>query len=145
MADQIQADLSSFADTLFTFRLQCLTRSLQLQISWLRLPCSTSIALRAEELKKLSLQNGRPLLYVPQGIVPGYYLMLYFAPDQQLGMAMVLIASVIENGKALQVITSVKWLEKTYLSLFIVSGASLINRPIPPEGDSTAKDRIRTE
>lgn len=145
MADQIQADLSSFADTLFTFRLQCLTRSLQLQISWLRLPCSTSIALRTEELKKLSLQNGRPLLYVPLGIVPGYYLMLYFAPDQQLGMAMVLIASVIENGKALQVINSVKWLEKTYLSLFIVSGASLINRPIPPEGDSTAKDRIRTE
>lgn len=147
MADMIQKDLSCLADTLFSFRLQCLTKSLQLQAAWLGLPCTTSISLRTGELNKLGMQMGQPLVYVPLGILPNYYLMLYFEQEQQLGMALVLIVSQVENDKTTQVISSVKWLDKAYLSHFSLSGTELVNESVNAgeDYDTHSKDSIRSE
>lgn len=148
MADRIQTDLSSVADTLFTFRMQCFTKNLQLQMAWLGLPCTTSLSLRSGELSRMGLQKGYPLLYVPLGILPGYHLMLYFEPQQQLGMALVLITSEMENGKTMHVISSVKWLSKTHLSQFSVQDSVLVNAPtnIASElHDPHTRDRIHPE
>lgn len=147
MADRIQAKLSCVADTLFAFRMQCFTKNLQLQMAWLGLPCTTFLSLRSGELSRMGLQKGHPLLYVPLGILPGYHLMLYFEPEQQLGMALVLLASEMENGKTAQVISSVKWLSKTHLSQFSVHDSALVNAPanVASKHDSCTRDRIHPE
>lgn len=96
----------------------------------------------------MGLQKGHPLLYVPLGILPGYHLLLYFEPKQQLGMALVLIASEMENGKITKVISSVKWLNKTHLSQFSIQDSMLVNTPADLASephDSYTKDRIHTD
>lgn len=96
----------------------------------------------------MGLQKGHPLLYVPLGILPGYHLLLYFEAKQHLGMALVLIASEMENGKTMQVISSVKWLNKTHLSQFSVQDLTLVNTPADLASDphdSFTKERIHTE
>lgn len=148
MADRIQTNLSCVADTIFAFRMQCLTKNLQLKMAWLGLPCSASISLRSGEFSRMGLQKGHPLLYVPLGILPGYHFLLYFEPKQQLGMALVLIASEMENGKITKVISSVKWLNKTHLSQFSIQDSMLVNTPADLASephDSYTKDRIHTE
>ena len=141
MTDQINADPRTLAEALFSYRLQCITKNLQLQVSWLGLPYLTTVPLKHGELNKLGLQNGQPLLFVPLGVVPGYYLMLYFVPGQQLSMALISIISEAENGKSWQVISSVKWLDKSMITHYSLSGADLINAPRQGNGSSFVQKR----
>ena len=63
-------------------------------------------------------------------------------------MALVLIASEMENGKITKVISSVKWLNKTHLSQFSIQDSMLVNTPADLASephDSYTKDRIHTE
>ena len=129
MANQISANTETLAETLLTFRLQSLAKELELQASWLGLAYLPTIALRPGELDKIGLPSGYPLLYLPLGILPSYYMSIYFVPKQPITMALVSVMSIMEAGKAMQVISSVKWLDRKHLANVAVSGKLLLSTP----------------
>lgn len=129
LADQINANISHLTEQIFTFKLQCLRTDVQAQASWLGLPYLTSVVLGPGELKKLGISDGHPLLFLPLNVIPGFYLMLYFAPGRPLSMALVSIMTQNDEGKSMQTVNSVKWLDKEQLSQYSVSGQDLIHIP----------------
>lgn len=116
MADAISADTAVLVPTLAKFRLQSLTKELELQASWLGLPYVASLSLRAGELDKIGLANGHPLLYLPLGILPTYYILVYFIPGQPITMAMLSVMPVVDGRKTQYVVSSVKWLDRASLA-----------------------------
>lgn len=129
MADQISANTAVLVETLLNFRLQSLAKELELQASWLGLAHLSTIALRPGELDKIGLPNGYPLLYLPLGILPTYYMFIYFIPGQPIAMALVSVMAVVEAGKSMQVISSVKWIDRAQLTSITISGQTLLNAP----------------
>ncbi|WFD39585.1 mediator complex subunit [Malassezia japonica] len=129
MADQITANTAVLVETLLNFRLQSLAKELELQASWLGLAHLSTIALRPGELDKIGLPNGYPLLYLPLGILPTYYMFIYFIPGQPIAMALVSVMAVVEAGKSMQVISSVKWIDRAQLTSITISGQTLLNAP----------------
>lgn len=129
LADQLNANISQVTELLFSYRLQCLRTDVQAQASWLGLPYLTSVMLGPGELKKLGISDGHPLLFLPLFVMSGYYLMLYFVPGRPLSMALVSIMTQNDEGKSMQTINSVKWLDNDQLSQYSVTGADLVHVP----------------
>ena len=141
MANQISANAETLTDTLLAFRLQSLAKELELQASWLGLSYLPNIALRPGELDKIGLPDGYPLLYLPLGILPSYLMTIFFVPGRPLTMALVSVMSIMEAGKAMQVISSVKWLDRAQFTNVIVSGEALYcttAKPWQEENDNTS-------
>lgn len=129
LADQINAGLPQLTELLFGFRLQCLRVDAQAQASWLGLPYLTSIMLGPGELKKLGISDGHPLLFLPLLVLSGFYLVLYFVPGRPLNMALVSVITQNADGKCMQTVNSVKWLDNDQLFQYSVSGNDLIHVP----------------
>jgi len=129
LADQINANISQLTELLFTFRLKCLRTDVQTQASWMGLPYLTSVMLGPGELKKLGISDGHPLLFLPLIVIPGFYLMLYFVPGRPLSMALISILTQNDEGKSMQTINSVKWLDKDQLSQYSITGQDLVHVP----------------
>ncbi|WFD07961.1 mediator complex subunit [Malassezia vespertilionis] len=125
MAAKITANPSSLTETLVSFRLQSLTKDVSLQASWLGLAYMTSVSLRPGEFQKIGLDHGHPLLYLPLTMFPGYYALIYFVSGQAMTMALISIMTMTEAGKSVQVISSVKWLDRARMKSYSISGASL--------------------
>ncbi|PKI82370.1 Rgr1p [Malassezia vespertilionis] len=137
MAAKITANPSSLTETLVSFRLQSLTKDVSLQASWLGLAYMTSVSLRPGEFQKIGLDHGHPLLYLPLTMFPGYYALIYFVSGQAMTMALISIMTMTEAGKSVQVISSVKWLDRARMKSYSISGASLVHS-LPAKGKKDA-------
>lgn len=115
LAEQVNVQPSTLASALCSIRQRFLTQDIQLQLSWLGYVPQSSISLRHGELEKLALQPSDPLLYVPLGVVRGFYLMVYSKAGSQLSMAMLSTRDESEGAKAWRTIDSVKWLDHVHL------------------------------
>ena len=136
MAEQVHAKPESLGETLYSYRLKILARSLELQASWVGLPTASAVLLRPGEMAKLDLPHASPLLFLPLENFPAYHLLVYFVPGQQLHMALVSMMPIVEGGRSLHVISSVKWFTQTNLSQYTVSGGTLMHASAGTAGDA---------
>jgi len=126
VAEQISANPDSVNDALFQLQLQSLSERLEAQAAWLGLTAFSPSFLRLAELKKTGLHDGRPVLFLRLEYFPTYFVMLYLTPGKDIQFALLCIVTVPQDGKALRVVSSVKWLDHDHICSFSVSPAHML-------------------
>ncbi|WFD32195.1 mediator complex subunit [Malassezia sp. CBS 17886] len=147
LADRINRDLGALADALGAYQRKCHTRELEQLAEWIGLPFQ-SIALRAGELDRIGVPGGHALLFLPLEVLPSFYLLVYAVPSGGRQLALVSVVRVPEEGKSLQAIGSVKFLDRALLSNYTVSpSGALVNVPMQTAYGETGPERhdIMTE